>query len=111
MLGVQSVKTSERFRKQEAEKVLDQFFKDKTSKLKRQYVQALDNNQPKRREEIKAEWREMQDAREEQGKKRQPISILLKAKAEQARQEEMTVGGVQYRAKDKRYQEALADEE
>jgi hypothetical protein len=111
LLGVQSVKTSERFRKQEAEKVLDQFFKDKTSKLKRQYVQALDNNQPKRREEIKAEWREMQDAREEQGKKRQPISILLKAKAEQARQEEMTVGGVQYRAKDKRYQEALADEE
>lgn len=111
LLGVQSVKTSERFRKQEAEKVLDQFFKDKTAKLKRQYIQALDNKDSARREEIKSEWRKMQDARDNAGKKRQPLSILLKAKSEQARQEEMTVGGVQYRAKDERYRKALAEEE
>jgi hypothetical protein len=110
LLGVQSVKTSERFRKQDAEKVLDQFFKDKAAKLKRQYIQAMDNKNASRREEIKAEWRKMQDARDKAGKKRQPLSILLRAKSEQRQQEEMTVGGVQYRAKDERYRQALAEE-
>lgn len=110
LLGVQSVENSERFRKQDVEKTLDQFFKDKTAKLKRQYINAMDSNDQAAREEVIQNWREMQDARQMQGKKRQPLSLLLKAKAEQQQEEAMTVGGVQYRSKDERYRQALAEE-
>jgi hypothetical protein len=110
LLGVQSVTNSERFRKQDAEKVLDRFFKDKSTLLKKQYVNAVKAGDQNAREEAVSNWKDMQDAREEAGKKRQPLSALMKASSEQEQQEEMTVGGVQYRAKDERYRQALLDE-
>lgn len=110
VLGIPSVKTAERYRKQDAEIAIDRFFKEKTTSLKSRFVRAIDAGDTAAREEIKAEWRKMQDAREAAGKKRQPITVLLRAKAEREREEALNVGGVQYRAKDERYRKALAEE-
>lgn len=110
LLGIQSVKSAERFRKQDVERGVDQFFKDKSAKLKRQYVTALDNGDSKKMQDLRNEWIKMNDARAKAGMKRQPITTLLRAKAERMREEELTVGGVQYRSKDARYQRALAEE-
>lgn len=110
-MGLRTTKVSERYRKQDDVKKIDQFYKDKTGELKREYLEAKDAGDEAKEDQVRARWRNIQDAREAAGLNRQPMSTLLKARAERKRQEEMTAGGVQYRAKDRRFQLAEEDEE
>lgn len=65
----------------------DEFYKDRTSQLKRQYVQAYRSGDGAKLQEIRAEWQDTQQARRRLGFKVQPLSTLLKAPQEQRKRE------------------------
>lgn len=65
----------------------DEFYKDRTSQLKRQYVEAYRDGDGATMQEVRQSWMETQDARRRLGIKVQPLSELLKAPQEQRKRE------------------------
>lgn len=65
----------------------DEFYKERTGQLKRQYVQAYRSGDGAKLQEIRAEWQDTQQARRRLGFKVQPLSTLLKSPQEQRKRE------------------------
>lgn len=65
----------------------DVYFKDRTSTLRRQFVEARKDRDMAAQEDIKGQWRELQTAKQRVGFKPTPLSSLLLAPTEQARRE------------------------
>jgi hypothetical protein len=72
----------------------DQFYNEKTSELKREYVRAYSEGDATARAAAMDDWKKLQESRAENGYTKQPLSTLLKAPQEKAKREKNTVGGV-----------------
>jgi hypothetical protein len=85
----------------------EQFYRDRTSDLKRAYVEAFKDNDMATISQIREDWRRLQDVKREKGIKPQPIMNLLSAPSEQAKREKQVIGGVPYTSSTVRQAEAL----
>lgn len=75
----------------------DEFYRNRTSQLKRAYTEAVRSGDEAARREALQDWKDTQEARRRVGMQTQPLSELLKAPREQAKRERNTVAGVQVR--------------
>ncbi len=85
----------------------DTFYRERTSTLKREYSEAVRNNDTAAMREAREDWLATQVARRELGFSVQPLSELLRAPREQLKRERSTIGGVQTRANNEGFVEAL----
>ncbi|CAB4135475.1 hypothetical protein UFOVP285_33 [uncultured Caudovirales phage] len=93
-LGLPTKTITDRQFLQNAKFKYDEFYNDKTSELKREYVRAYDDGDVEARRDVIEEWKKLQQSRAENGYTRQPLSTLLKAPQEKRKRERNTVGGV-----------------
>lgn len=112
-IGLQTTGTAERYREQERETMLTDFYKQRTKEMNRAYIEARESGDAEALTELRQDWEKLQAAREENGFKRQPFSSLIRAeKAKRTREEKQTVRGVQYRSQERAdYMRDLADDE
>lgn len=85
----------------------EQFFRERITKLKRDYAKAYRDGDSAGMAEARENWRELQEARDKAGFKRQPLSNLLRSPQEQREREARTVGGVQFNRQSRRAAEEL----
>jgi hypothetical protein len=100
-LGVPSVKQAVTYERQNRMRDITENFQDRTKSIKNQYAKAVRQKDTASMQEAREAWTKLQQTRQRNGLKPQPVSDLLKAPQEQAQREQRTVGGVQYR-KDQR---------
>ena len=72
----------------------DQFYNDKASEVKREYVRAYRSGDGEALTEARNDWAKLQESRAKNGYTRQPLSTLIKAPMEQTKRERNTIGGV-----------------
>jgi len=107
-IGVQSVKQAVIYERQQYVRDLNQEMQDRSTRIKSDYTKAVRNNDMAARTEAMRKWAELQDARMNQGYKRQPMSDLLRAPQEQAKRERQTLGGVQFNRMNRQLVEEVA---
>jgi hypothetical protein len=95
-LGIPPAQITAMYEKQERVRNVEQRFRDRTSRLKNNYSQAIRKGDSAAAAEARADWMKLQEARVRAGLKRQPLSNLLKAPREQTKRERETAGGVQF---------------
>jgi len=95
-IGIPPAQMSAMYEKQERVRNVEQRFRDRTSRLKNNYSQAMRKGDSAAAAEARADWMKLQEARVRAGLKRQPLSNLLKAPREQSKRERETAGGVQF---------------
>jgi hypothetical protein len=93
-LGLPTKTITDRQFLQSAKFEYDQFYNEKTSELKREYVRAYSEGDTEARSKTMDEWNKLQESRVRNGYTKQPLSTLLKAPQEKAKRERNTVGGV-----------------
>ncbi len=93
-LGLPTLKTTSRTETQFKSQQYEQFFRERVTKLKRQYSEAYEENDREAMLEARQAWAEMQASRKNLGFKVQPLSELLKAPREKAKAEAKLQGGV-----------------
>jgi len=93
-LGLPTKTITDRQFLQSAKFEYDQFYNEKTSELKREYVRAYSEGDATARGEVMEEWKKLQESRARNGYTKQPLSTLLKAPQEKTKRERNTVGGV-----------------
>jgi hypothetical protein len=96
-LGVPSVQQSVTYERQNRMRDLTENFQDRTTRIKNDYAKAARQKDTAAMQQAREAWTKLQQARQRNGLKQQPVSNLLKAPQEQAQREKRTVGGVQYR--------------
>lgn len=96
-LGVPSVQQTVTYERQNRMRDITQNFQDRTTRIKNDYAQAVRQKDTAAMQDAREAWTKLQQARQRNGLKPQPVSNLLKAPQEQAQREKRTVGGVQYR--------------
>lgn len=74
----------------------DEFYNEKASDIKREYVRAYKEGDNAGLNEAREEWKTLQESRAQNGYTKQPLSNLLKAPQEQKKRERNVTGGVQY---------------
>jgi len=74
----------------------DEFYNEKASDIKREYVRAYKEGDNAGLSEARDEWKTLQESRAKNGYTKQPLSTLLKAPQEQKKRERNVTGGVQY---------------
>jgi hypothetical protein len=89
----------------------EQFYRDRTSQLKREYTKAYESGDAEAMQDARESWNEMNASKKEYGFTVQPISNLLKAPREKAKRESDTVGGIQVKKSNVKFVESLVDEE
>jgi hypothetical protein len=95
-IGIPPAQMSAMYEKQERVRNVEQRFRDRTSRIKNDYSQAIRKGDSASAAEARADWNKLQEARVRAGLKRQPLSNLLKAPREQSKRERETAGGVQF---------------
>jgi hypothetical protein len=95
-LGIPPAQITAMYEKQERVRNVEQRFRDRTSRIKNDYSQAIRKRDSAAAAEARAAWMKLQEARVRAGLKRQPLSNLLKAPREQSKRERETAGGVQF---------------
>ena len=93
-LGLPTLKTTSRTETQFKSQQYEQFFRERVTKIKRQYSEAYEENDREAMLEARQAWAEMQASRKNLGFKVQPLSDLLKAPREKAKAEAKLQGGV-----------------
>ena len=73
-----------------------EFYANEVGKLKRAYVEAFRDKDREKLTKLRQDWQLLQQMRQLKGLKQQPILQLLNAPRERERQEQRTVGSVQY---------------
>ena len=86
---------------------VEQFYEAKTTTLKRRYTSAAKQQDTAELAKLRVEWDAMQEARERDNLKRQPLSTLLKAPREQAKRERDVVNGVPTTRTNRRFVEIM----
>ena len=102
-MGIQPVQQSVIMERQQNTWEMNQFYQDRSTKVKAQYIKAVRNGEPTG--EARAAWMKLQEARVKNGYARQPLSELLRAPQSQAKREKQVVGGVQFNKTNKRFVE------
>jgi hypothetical protein len=102
-LGIQPVKQSVITERQQATVELNQFYQDRSTKIKADYVRAIRAGEST--EESRKAWTKLQEARVENGYTRQPMSELIRAPQSQTKRERQTINGVQFNKTNKRFVE------
>lgn len=74
----------------------DEFYNEKASEIKREYVRAYKEGDNAGLQEARDEWKTLQESRAKNGYSKQPLSNLLKAPQEQKKRERNVTGGVQF---------------
>ena len=93
-LGLPTLKTTSRTETQFKSQQYEQFFRERVTKLKRQYSEAYEENDREAMLEARQAWGEMQASRKNLGFKVQPLSDLLKAPREKAKAEAKLENGI-----------------
>ena len=93
-LGLPTLKTTSRTETQFKSQQYETFFRERVTKLKRQYGEAYEENDREAMLEARQAWAEMQASRKNLGFKVQPLSELLKAPREKAKAEAKLENGV-----------------
>ena len=74
----------------------DEFYNEKASDIKREYVRAYKEGDNAGLSEAREDWKNLQESRAKNGYTKQPLSTLLKAPQEQKKRERNVTGGVQF---------------
>ena len=93
-LGLPTLKTTSRTETQFKTQQYETFFRERVTKLKRQYSEAYEENDREAMLEARQAWAEMQASRKNLGFKVQPLSDLLKAPREKAKAEAKLENGI-----------------
>jgi hypothetical protein len=107
-LGVPSVQQSVTYERQNRMRDITKNFQDRTTRIKNDYAKAVRQKDTAAMQEAREAWTKLQQARQRNGLKPQPMSNLLKAPQEQAQREKRTIGGVQYREGQRQLAEDVA---
>ncbi len=107
-LGVPAVKQAVTYERQNRMRDITENFTDRTTRIKNDYAKAVREKDTEGMAEARAAWTKLQQARQRNGLKPQPVSNLLKAPQEQKAREQRTVGGVAYREGQKKLAESVA---
>lgn len=107
-LGVPAVKQAVTYERQNRMRDITENFNDRTTRIKNDYAKAVREKDTEGMAEARAAWTKLQQARQRNGLKPQPVSNLLKAPQEQKAREQRTVGGVAYREGQKKLAESVA---
>ena len=102
-LGIQPVQQSVVMERQQNTLEMNQFYQDRSTKIKADYVKAMRAGESTA--EARAAWNKLQEARVNNGYTRQPLSELLRAPQSQAKRAAQTVNGVQFNKTNKRFVE------
>jgi hypothetical protein len=102
-LGIQPVQQSVVMERQQNTLEMNQFYQDRSTKIKADYVKAMRAGESTA--EIRAAWNKLQEARVKNGYSRQPMSELFRAPQAQAKRAAQTVNGVQFNKTNKRFVE------
>lgn len=92
--GLPTSTLTERNFRSSAEYKASKFFDEKSSEIKRSYVEAFQDNDTEAMAEARQDWLDMQATRRRLGMTVQPLSQLIKAPQEQRKRERAAVGGV-----------------
>ena len=95
-VGLPTTTITDRTFKASAKFNSEQFYKDRSSTLKKQYTEAYRSGDADKMGELRQEWMSVQQARREHGYKVQPLSELIRAPREQQGRERNTLAGVQF---------------
>jgi hypothetical protein len=109
-IGLTPTQTSVRGEKQGRVIELEQKFSGRSSSLKRAYSEAAKARDTARMAELRADWRNLQEARVRNGYPRKPISELLRAPQEQRKRERQVVEGVPFTESSRRFVERIANQ-
>lgn len=93
-VGLPSKTITDRSKLSEAKYRADEFFKERVTRVKREYTAAVRSGDTQAAAEARQRWVELQAVRKERGYKPSPMSELLKAPQERAKREKSAVGGV-----------------
>ena len=107
-MGVPAVKQAVTYERQNRMRDITENFNDRTTRIKNDYAKAVREKDTEGMAEARAAWTKLQQARQRNGLKPQPVSNLLKAPQEQKAREQRTVGGVAYREGQKKLAESVA---
>jgi hypothetical protein len=107
-LGVPSAQQSVTYERQNRMRDITENFQDRTTRIKNDYAKAARQKDTAAMQKAREAWTKLQQARQRNGLKPQPVSNLLKAPQEQAQREKRTVGGVQYRDGQRKLAEDVA---
>jgi hypothetical protein len=102
-LGIQPVQQSVVMERQQNTLEMNQFYQDRSTKIKADYVKAVRAGESTA--EVRAAWNKLQEARVKNGYSRQPMSELFRAPQSQAKRAAQTVNGVQFNKTNKRFVE------
>jgi hypothetical protein len=108
-LGVPAVKQAVTYERQNRMNDITKNFSDRTTRIKNDYAKAVREKDTEGMAEARTAWTKLQQARQRNGLKPQPVSTLLKAPQEQKAREQRTVGGVAYREGQKKLAESVAE--
>ena len=108
-LGVPVVEQAVTYERQNRLRDITTNFNDRTTRIKNDYAKAVREKDTEGMAESRAAWTKLQQTRQSNGLKPQPMSNLLKAPQEQAQREKRTVGGVQYREGQRKLAESIAE--
>lgn len=107
-IGLPSNKITDRTFVQGAAIDTEQFYKDRTGEIKRDYVKASSAKDAAGMAEARKEWQEMQEAKRRNKLKTQPLSDLLRAPQEQKKREAGVVGGVTTTKSNREYMKQIS---
>ena len=109
-LGLPTTNITDQYKKNQVRAETVEFYNDKTSALKKKYIEAYKDGDAQKMGELRKEFMELQAAKHRNGFKRQPMSDLLRAPREQRKRERKTIDGVQYNRGNRRFAQKLANE-
>jgi hypothetical protein len=108
-LGVPAVEQTVAYERQNRMRDITDKFNDRTTRIKNDYAKAVREQDTEGMAEARAAWTKLQQTRQSNGLKPQPVSTLLKAPQEQRAREQRTVGGVAYREGQRKLAESVAE--
>lgn len=106
-LGLETTQLSDRRWKANAIYDRNVHFKEETSKLQREYVEAYKGGDQAALAEVRQEWMKLQAERVKQGFKRENMSALTQAPMEQKKRERDTIHGLQSTKTNKKFVESI----
>ena len=109
-LGVPVVQQAVTYERQNRMRDVTKNFTERTTRIKNDYTKAVREKDTAAMAEARTEWTKLQQARQRNGLKPQPVSTLLKAPQEQREREKRTVGGVAYREGQRKLAESIVED-
>jgi hypothetical protein len=106
-IGLPTTTVTERQFRQGVKTTYDTYYQSKTTEIKGDYLRAYRAGDAEGMSEARAEWTQLQESRQRNGYKREPLSTLLKAPQQAMKRERNTAGGVQFNQRNRQFVEGL----